>query len=265
MTNVNPENSTNQPAPEGAPAAGGLPLRGLAMVLIAVAVLLGLWGLYSLTQDGDDGAVATSGDETEISATIERDGSSDAPGADADPDAPGAAERDDDEVEDGAAAEADATSDDARDDAADAEAGRDGDGEREARDDAAAPGRSTGAAGAGGAGATGASAKSEPVINVLNNSTVNGLAEEIYDRLADEGIRVGEHGNLPGEVATLKETTLYYHPGDIAGERAARDLGDRIGDTNGVPVRIEPNIDGLPEETTGPGKVTLALIGEVVL
>ena len=103
------------------------------------------------------------------------------------------------------------------------------------------------------------------MVNVLNNSTVDGLAEDIYDRLEEEGIAVGEHGNLPGEVATLKETTLYYHPGDIAGERAARDLGDRIGDTNGVPVRIEPNIDGLPEETTGPGKVTLALIGEVVL
>lgn len=261
MTNVNPENSTNQPTPEGGAAAGGLPLRGLAMVLIAVAVLLGLWGLYSLTQGDDNGTTATSGDETETSATIEQDGNGDAAGQG--PNAPDAAAEDGGDVgsegEDGEAAAgngrdgADPDDDDERDARRDDEDGRD------TRGEAAASDRSAGAAGAG------TSAKSEPVVNVLNNSTVDGLAEDIYDRLEEEGIAVGEHGNLPGEVTTLKETTLYYHPGDIAGERAARDLGDRIGDTNGVPVRIEPNIDGLPEETTGPGKVTLALIGEVVL
>lgn len=264
MTNVNPENSTNQPAPEGKDAAGGLPLRGLAMVLIAVAVLLGLWGLYSLTQGDGNGTVATSGDEAETSATIEQGGTGDAGDADQDPNAPDAAAEDggDDgsEGEDGEAAAGngrDGAEADADDDERDAR--RDDEDGRDTRGEAAASDRSAGAAGAG------TSAKSEPVVNVLNNSTVNGLAEDIYDRLEEEGIAVGEHGNLPGEVTTLKETTLYYHPGDIAGERAARDLGDRIGDTNGVPVRIEPNIDGLPEETTGPGKVTLALIGEVVL
>ena len=51
-----------------APAAAGLPLRGLAMILIAVAVMLGLWGLYSLTQDDADNSSSSAAGETTSSA-----------------------------------------------------------------------------------------------------------------------------------------------------------------------------------------------------
>ncbi|AKK09775.1 LytR C-terminal domain-containing protein [Corynebacterium testudinoris] len=47
MTNVNQDNQDNT----ASSGASGLPLRGLAMVLIAVAVILGLWGVYAMTQN----------------------------------------------------------------------------------------------------------------------------------------------------------------------------------------------------------------------
>ena len=45
----------------GAAAVSGVPKRGLAMILIAVAILLGLWGVYAMTQSGD-GEGSGSGD-----------------------------------------------------------------------------------------------------------------------------------------------------------------------------------------------------------
>ena len=70
MTHVNPENQT-EPTTD-TPAGSGLPLRGLAMVLIAVAVLLVMWGLYAATQntdsDGDQAAPATTTEVVETRA-----------------------------------------------------------------------------------------------------------------------------------------------------------------------------------------------------
>ncbi|MBA1838178.1 hypothetical protein GC584_07980 [Corynebacterium sp. zg912] len=40
---------------QAAAAEGGLPKRGLAMILIAVAALLALWGVWKMTQDDKDG------------------------------------------------------------------------------------------------------------------------------------------------------------------------------------------------------------------
>lgn len=43
VTDQNPEQTPDQ--------AQGLPLRGMAMILIAVALLLAAWGAYSMTRD----------------------------------------------------------------------------------------------------------------------------------------------------------------------------------------------------------------------
>lgn len=56
VTNETVDNSAQEPTQpagaEGGAAAGTtLPLRGFAMVLIAVAVMFGLWALYAFTQD----------------------------------------------------------------------------------------------------------------------------------------------------------------------------------------------------------------------
>lgn len=53
-------------------AAGGVPKRGLAMILIAVAALLLLWGIYAMTQNGNTGrevATSTSESATATAAT----------------------------------------------------------------------------------------------------------------------------------------------------------------------------------------------------
>lgn len=42
--------------------ASGLPVRGLAMILIAVAVLLAAWALWSLSSDNDADSAATGTD-----------------------------------------------------------------------------------------------------------------------------------------------------------------------------------------------------------
>ncbi|MDO5669366.1 MAG: LytR C-terminal domain-containing protein [Corynebacterium sp.] len=69
MTHVNPENE-NEPTTD-TPAASGLPLRGLAMVLIAVAVLLVMWGLYAMTQNNDSADQAAPETTAEVVATPE--------------------------------------------------------------------------------------------------------------------------------------------------------------------------------------------------
>jgi len=69
VTHVNPENQT-EPTTD-TPAGSGLPLRGLAMVLIAVAVLLVMWGLYAMTQNNDSDGQAAPETTTEVVATTQ--------------------------------------------------------------------------------------------------------------------------------------------------------------------------------------------------
>ncbi len=180
MTNVNPENQSSS----------GLPLRGLAMVLIAVAVLLAMWGLYASTQtssDTADGAgiagSATSAQTATVATESGRDGQSASPETDAEADAADAAE------------------------AAEREAG-DVD---KPRPPAAHP----------------APAPEPERLNVLNNSTVPNLAANVADRLREDGFQVGEVGNLLDHI--LPETTVFFQPGNAPAEQRARELADRLG------------------------------------
>ena len=206
MTNVNPENQSTS----------GLPLRGLAMVLIAVAVLLAMWGLYASTQnssgDGDGGVGQASAPATETVATQPADAQAGDTGTD--PDA--------------------ATEDEADRDAADADRD-DADGTEpagaEPRDvDRPAP------------------APAPERLNVLNNSTVPNLAANVADRLRADGFEVGEVGNLPDHA--LPETTVFFQPGNAPAEQRARELADRVG---GVAREYE---SFLPETTAGPNDLT---------
>lgn len=227
VTNVNPENqnlpendveTTDNPAAD----SSGLPLRGLAMVLIAVAVLLGLGGLYALTQTGDDNAAGDAGSAeqaTETTVSQPQQQASETAGQEPE-ETPGERSEDDEQTP--------------------APAGQ-GDNQP----------------------AGGANADAPVTVNVLNNSTVGGLAERIHGDLAADGRRVGEHGNLPENVAIVSETTVFFQPGDQAGERAANELAEQIGSRNGVPATAKPYIDGLPDEVTGDGQIVLVLIGEV--
>lgn len=212
--------------------AGGLPLRGLAMILIAVAVILALWAAYSMTK-GDD-SEKTSATGTPSATAPESVQPSQSGNAQ-----PGKA------AGNGSAAPS-------------AAAGQNGaqpsNGNQAGQNGAAAANARAGA----GAGQTGPT-----TLNVLNNSTVPGLADNVAKDYSSKGQKVGTKGNLSGDTVTLPQTTVFYKEGDAAGQQAAAQLADNLSKTNGMKVEAKPNIDQLPKETTGPGQITLVLTGQV--
>lgn len=199
-----------------------LPLRGVAMILISVALLLAMWGIYSMT-GGKSAKVhnAASTDSATASAVSIQ------PAAPAGPvtSAPGVP---------------------APSSEAPAPAGA-------AASGAAAPGASGGAgtAGAGAAGAAGASTsagdKSAVTVHVLNNSTIQGLAAKAKEQLTSQGYRVGQVGNYSRSV--VPQNTVYY----TDNEQQARELAEKVG---GV---AQQRPADLPAETAGPGSLVVVL------
>ncbi|QPK78926.1 LytR C-terminal domain-containing protein [Corynebacterium lizhenjunii] len=232
---MNPENSSAaaqsadvQPADvqsteaQSADTRPTLPLRGLAMVLIAVAVALALWGLYALTRDTDSPAgsnPAATGPEHGGNGA----GGAGAPGAMKGAGTPGGANG-----AGGAGAPEGANG-------AGAPGGANGPGENGAPADAGAQGRAEGAQ----RGREGASAD-KLVVNVLNNSTVAGLAAQEAQKIEADGYAVGEVGNFNQEI--LPQTTVFFPAGDADAQARARELADRLG---GI---ARENIDGLPQQ-----------------
>ena len=206
-----------------------LPLRGVAMILISVALLLAMWGIYSMT-GGKSAKVhnAASTDSATASVVPAQ------PAAPAGPvtSAPGVP------APSSGAPEAPAP--------ASAPAGA-------AASGAAAPGVSGGAgtAGAGAAGAAGASTsagdKSAVTVHVLNNSTIQGLAAKAKEQLTRQGYRVGQVGNYSRSV--VPQNTVYY----TDNEQQARELAEKVG---GV---AQQRPADLPAETAGPGSLVVVL------
>ncbi|WP_448854886.1 LytR C-terminal domain-containing protein [Corynebacterium frankenforstense] len=222
-------------AGSGAAAGSGLPLRGLAMVLIAVAVLLGLWGVYALTSGGDDEGA----DSAAMSGSAE-------PGADQ-----GQAGQNG-QSQNGAAGE---TGKDGKD-APGERAGQDAE-DKEHKDGAADGQAAEGQGGANGAAGQGNAAPAK--VNVLNNSTVPDLAARLSDELKGQGTEVGSVGNLPGEVLQVPENTVFFQPGNADAEKRARELADRVG---GVAREYD---QALPDDTAGANDLTLVLATDVAL
>ena len=201
-----------------------LPLRGVAMILISVALLLAMWGIYSMT-GGKSAKVhnAASTDSATASAVSIQ------PAAPAGPvtSAPGVPA-----PSSGAPAPASAP------------AGSPASG-------AAAPGSSGGAGTAGAAGAAGASTsagdKSAVTVHVLNNSTIQGLAAKAKEQLTSQGYRVGQVGNYSRSV--VPQNTVYY----TDNEQQARELAEKVG---GV---AQQRPADLPAETAGPGSLVVVL------
>ncbi len=201
-----------------------LPLRGVAMILISVALLLAMWGIYSMT-GGKSAKVhnAASTDSATASAVSIQ------PAAPAGPvtSAPGMPA-----PSSGAPAPASAP------------AGSPASG-------AAAPGSSGGAGTAGAAGAAGASTsagdKSAVTVHVLNNSTIQGLAAKAKEQLTSQGYRVGQVGNYSRSV--VPQNTVYY----TDNEQQARELAEKVG---GV---AQQRPADLPAETAGPGSLVVVL------
>ncbi|WP_156888008.1 LytR C-terminal domain-containing protein [Corynebacterium frankenforstense] len=223
-------------AGSGAAARSGLPLRGLAMVLIAVAVLLGLWGVYALTSGGDDEA----SDSAAMSGSAE----------------PGAGQGQ--AGQKGQAGQNGANGQNGRggEDAAGERAGQDA-GDKQHKDGEADGRTAEGQAGANGAAGHGDAAPAK--VNVLNNSTVPDLAARLSDELKGQGTEVGSVGNLPGEVLQVPENTVFFQPGNADAEKRARELADRVG---GVAREYD---QALPDDTAGANDLTLVLANDVAL
>lgn len=190
VTNVNPEKSADtgaHAAPEK--AAAGMPLRGVAMVLIAVAVMLGLWGLYSLSYGSSDKESSSASPDATMSAPVEGSAAA-TPSGQAGP------------------------SEESQDAAGDS---------RPAEEAPAAEGEQPPAAAPGNAG----SAQRDPKdikVAVLNNSGEAGKANVEADRLKGDGFNIGYVGNLPGDLRTVPKTTVFFPSGDGAAESLAREV-----------------------------------------
>lgn len=190
-----------------------LPLRGVAMILMAVAALLVSWGLYSSTREGVETPEAA-GIAPTTSAGAMNAGSQQQPPADPStagdqPPAP----------------------------ASDAQPGQ-GEAQPPASDPAAPPADPAGHAPA-------------PVrVNVLNNSTIQGLAARVQDRLGHDGYAIHHVGNL--QAFNVPENTVYFTDNEAEARRLAESIG----------AIAVPRPEGLPGEFAEPGMLTVVLAGE---
>ncbi|OFT53548.1 hypothetical protein HMPREF3155_00600 [Corynebacterium sp. HMSC06D04] len=200
-------------------SSSGLPLRGFAMVLIAVAVMLGMWGLYTLTsKDSTDTAQTGSTGVATLPAPAEGE-----PGAQGSPSAqPGAAGSAAPGTQDAKAGQ-DAAGQPAKE-------GQDAAGREAANKDGAA----AGAAGAEGAAGVERAAKDIPV-NVFNNSGRANFAAEQADKLKEKGFKIGEVGNLAGDILTVPQTTVYFPAGDKDAESLARETAAQFYGAQSIP------------------------------
>lgn len=233
VTNVNQDNQNSEGSPEaGSSSAAKLPLRGLAMILIAVAVLLALWGLYSMTREDSADTASGLAEESDLISTTQ------------DPTSLGSESEEPDGSE-----PAQATSPESEESEAPADnADKDKDADRPA------PGEKKPAGAAEGAG----QAPTAPArLNILNNSTVPNLAADVAATLDDDGYNLGEVGNLATQI--LPENTVYFQPGNKDAEQRARKLADKV---DGVAREYDSQ---LPAETDGSNDITLVLVRQVAL
>ncbi|WP_296212275.1 LytR C-terminal domain-containing protein [uncultured Corynebacterium sp.] len=183
----------------------GLPLRGLAMILIAVAVLLIGWGVFSLTsKDSDESPQAAQTQQGQQAGQDKQGQQTSAPEGDGAPH-PGA----DDSTQPQPEGEGENREED-----------REG-----TRENANADNQRDGAA----AGAQGGVSKEETYVAVLNNSPIAGLAGDVANKMRDQQWNKTGVGNLPDESGVFPNSVVLYPKGNDAerklAEQLARDLG----------------------------------------
>jgi type II secretory pathway pseudopilin PulG len=173
----------------------GLPLRGLAMILIAVAVLLIGWGVFSLT--GKD-----SNESSQASQTQQAQQSQGQQGQQ-----PSASN----EQDKGTATD-------------DAEQPKPEDGRDTPEGDRTDAGREGDAAAA-----EGGVKKEDTYVAVLNNSPIAGLAGDVANKMRDQQWNKTGVGNLPDESGVFPTSVVLYSKGNDAerqlAEQLAKDLG----------------------------------------
>ena len=81
-------------------------------------------------------------------------------------------------------------------------------------------------------------------LTVLNNSTIRGLADRAAGEVQNQGWQVAQVGNFGGRLAA---TTVYYTPGDGAGQAAANELAREFPQID----QVLPRYAGLPPTPAG--------------
>ena len=81
-------------------------------------------------------------------------------------------------------------------------------------------------------------------LTVLNNSTINGLADRAAGEAQNRGWQVAQVGNFAGRLPT---STVYYTPGDAAGQAAANELAREFPQID----QVLPRYAGLPPTPAG--------------
>jgi hypothetical protein len=81
-------------------------------------------------------------------------------------------------------------------------------------------------------------------LTVLNNSVIHGLADRVATAVQARGWQVAQVGNFAG---LLPASTVYFNPGDAAGEAAARELAREFPQI----AQVLPRYAGLPPTPPG--------------
>lgn len=187
------DDGAQQPAPAGKPAGGALPLRAIAMVLIALAITF--FGIGFASRGGSDDSSAAAATTTAAAAATTRAAGS----------STSAAESNDPTTTASSSTTTTTTT--------------------------------TSAA----ASTTTAAAVANLPVQVLNNSTVTGLAGRVAQDVQTAGYQVSLTGNF--SAVNLASTTVYY-PDDPGAQAQAEKLAASLGG-----VRTAPRIPALPGPT----------------
>ncbi|QYH19183.1 LytR C-terminal domain-containing protein [Corynebacterium aquatimens] len=231
--------------------AGGVPKRGLAMILIAVAALLLLWGIYAMTQNKNpDNSAAPAGTATTTAAatnTVTEDASAsanpndpNAPANSADPNAP--------------ANPADANNPaDPNNPNAPADANN-----ADANANPAAPAVPAGAA------LTAANAQ----VFVYNNSGIPNAAGDTANRL-DSQYTIANNSNNPGamnmpeqQYGIFPQTLVFYNPQTPGAEQLAAEIAQKVGGTPRATNDLPQGATALPEQVVkNPNAIAVVIAG----
>lgn len=229
-----------------AAAAGGVPKRGLAMILIAVALLLALWAVYALTKGGADNQAANdpAGQSVQNQNDPNAQGQNGAGqnGAGQNPNDPNA-QNPNGANQNGAGQNPNDPNAQNQNAADQHGADQNGTGQN----------RQPGAAADAPAGPNNPMTRENMTVNIYNNSAVSNLAERVSGQARENGFNLGEVGNIPGENAIFEQNTVLFDPNTPGAEDRARELADTIG---GIALA---NDDRVPAEAKKPGSVTVVL------
>lgn len=181
--------------------SGGLPLRGLAMILLAVAVLLIAWGGFTFFGggSGDDNSGANTAQEQTANEGTSNGANN---GGDANQPAP-----------------------EGQQPAEGNQPGVEGNQGDQNSSEAAKPSEENKDENQG----EGTVDKAETQVTILNNSPVQGLASQTADKLNAAEWRKTNYGNLPDTSGAFSESVVLYPANDKNAKAAAEEIAKELG------------------------------------